>query len=185
MMDPQHAAALLQEHLEAVYGYCLRRCATLHDAQDLAQEILLRCYAALIRRPVPDPVRYLWTVARNALASHYRDRSRCTVGVPADAVDDADFTAAIASSEETRRLHAGIARLARQQREIVVLHYFHGMKQAEIAARMALPVGTVKWHLHEAKKELKTSMTTPHDPAHLQFDPIRFSAFFNEGSIGT
>lgn len=184
-MDKETAEAFLHAQMKPVYGYCLRRCATLHDAEDLAQEILLRAYAALLRRRIPDPLRYLWTVARNTLANHYRERSRCTVGVAADMLDEADFTAALTACEETQRLHAELARLSRQQREIIVLHYFHGMKQADIAARLALPLGTVKWHLHEAKKELKQHMTTTREPAHLKFDPIRFSAFYNEGSIGS
>lgn len=184
-MDREATAALLHTQMKPIYGYCLRRCATPQDAEDLAQEILLRVFAALARREIPDPLRYLWTVARNALANHYRQKSRCTVGVPADLADDADLTSALCAGEETQRLHAELARLATQQREIVVLHYFHGMKQSEIAQRLSLPLGTVKWHLHEARKELKTNMTTPHETTRLQFDPIRFSAFFNEGCIGT
>lgn len=185
-MEREAAAALLQEHMQAIYGYCLRRCASAQDAQDVAQEILLRAHAALTqRRDVPDPVRYLWTIARNTLANHYRDRSRCTVGLPPEMADDGDVLAAVESQEEIRRLHEGVARLSRQQRQIVTLHYFHGLKQAEIAAALHLPVGTVKWHLYEARKDLKQQMTTSREASRLKCDPIRFSSFYNEGSLGT
>ena len=49
---------------------------------------------------------------------------------------------------------------------------------------MALPLGTVKWHLFEAKKELKKNMETNRSVDHLSFDPIRFTSFGTEGSIG-
>lgn len=103
-MDKEAAEAFLHAQMKPVYGYCLRRCATPQDAEDLAQEILLRAYAALLRRSIPDPLRYLWTVARNTLANHYRERSRCTVGVPTDALDEADFTAALTAHHRPQRL---------------------------------------------------------------------------------
>lgn len=183
-MDIHTIQTFLRDRMKPVYGYCLRRCATHQDAEDVAQEILLRVHAALRRTKVDDPERYLWTIARNTLANHYRDRARCTVGIPAEATDDSDFQADLLAREETRRLHEELARLSRQQREIVVLHYFHSMKIAQIAAKLSLPVGTVKWHLFEARKELKQQMTAAHTPTRLKFDPIRFSGFHTEGSIG-
>lgn len=184
-MTPDETAAFLHARMKAVYGYCLRRCAIPQDAEDTAQEILLRaCLMLQSREDARDPERLLWTIARNTLASHYRSRARCTVGVPADAVDGGDFQADLLRQEEVRRLYDEVARLSRQQREIVVLHYFHRMKQTDVAAALRLPVGTVKWHLHEAKKELKEHMETTRPMEHLKFDPVRFSSFGTEGSIG-
>ena len=183
-MDKQQAAEFLHGQMKPVYGYCLRRCASPQDAEDLAQEILLRAFDALLHREAADPERYLWTIARNTLANHYRERARCTVGVPAEAVDDTDLQSALLAQDEARRLHSAVAQLARQQREIVVRHYFHSMTAADIADELGLPIGTVKWHLFEARKELKHHMTHPREASHLKFDPIRFSAFGTEGSIG-
>lgn len=184
-MEPESISAFLHEHMRAVYGYCLRRSSCPQDAEDAAQEILLRTHAALLqRRDVADPLRYLWTIARNTLASAYRAGARCIIGIPPEQADDADILSDLLTREETRLLHRELTRLTRQQREIIALHYFHGMKQVEIASTLDLPVGTVKWHLYEAKKELKQNMTHPQQTAHLKFDPIRFSAFGSEGSIG-
>jgi len=184
-METKQLTALLESQMHTIYGYCLRRCREAQDAQDVTQEILLRAHAALRKRgSIPDPLRYLWTIARNTLANHYRDRSRCTVGLPPELTDETDIPAALEAREEIRRLYDEVARLSRQQREIVTLYYFHGMTQPAIAAALQVPVGTVKWHLFEARKELKQQMTAPHTIHRLKFDPIRFSAFHNEGSIG-
>lgn len=184
-MNREQAAAFLRDCMKPVYGYCLRRCASPQDAEDTAQEILLRMYAMLQQRSdVTDPDRYLWTVARNTLANHYRNRARVSIGVPVDVADNTDLQSALLAQEETRRLHNELSHLSHQQREIVVMHYFHGMKQADIATALHIPVGTVKWHLHEARKELKEHMETNRPIEHLKFDPIRFAAFGTEGSIG-
>lgn len=183
-MDRSQASAFLRVHMQQLYGYCLRRCASPQDAEDAAQDILMQAWRILQREDLRDPQRYLWTIARSVLVNHYRDRARCSVGVPVEAMDETDFQADLLAQDDIRRLHGELARLSRQQREIVVMHYFHRMKQADIASALQLPVGTVKWHLFEARKELKMQMEHPRSMEHLKFDPIRFSAFGVEGSIG-
>lgn len=184
-MEKAQIMELLHSQLQPVYAYCLHRCASAQDAEDVAQEILLRALHMLMRADPADPLRYLWRIAHNTLANHYRSQARCSVGIPAESVDCADFLDELTAREETRRLHGELARLSRQQRAIVVLHYFHGMKLSDIAQKLSLPMGTVKWHLFEARKELKQHMETTRPVEHLKFDPIHFSAFYNEGSIGT
>lgn len=185
-MDRTQAERLIAAQVKPLFGFALRRCARIQDAEDVAQEIALRAFQALLTRDdLADPTRYIWTVAHHVLANHYRSRSRFHVGVPEDAAAETDFESVLLKEESVARLHREIARLSRQQREIVVLHYFHGRKQAEIAAQLGLPLGTVKWHLSEAKKELRTTMEQNRPVSHLQFDPIRFSSFGNEGSFGS
>ena len=184
-MDRTQAARLITEHAGPLFGFALKRCASIQDAEDVAQEAALRAYQALLtREDVTDPVRYLWTVAHNVLANHYRDRSRMHVGVAEAAPAEDDFESDLLDREALRRVRQEIARLSRIQREIVVAYYFHRQKQSDIAAQMGLPLGTVKWHLFEAKKELKKNMETIRSVDHLSFDPIRFSDFGAEGSIG-
>ena len=49
-METKHLTALLESQMRSVYGYCLRRCGDAQDAQDVAQEILLRAHAALLSK---------------------------------------------------------------------------------------------------------------------------------------
>lgn len=184
-MNRTQAERLIAEHVKSIFGFALKRCARIQDAEDVAQEIALRAYQALLRRDdVGDPVRYLWTIAHHVLANHYRDRSRTYVGLPDSSHAETDFESVLIQEEAAARLRQEIAWLGRVQREIIVAYYFHGRKQAEIAAQMQLPLGTVKWHLFEAKKELKKSMEQNRPVSHLQFDPIRFAGFGTEGSFG-
>lgn len=184
-MDRTQAERLIAAQAKPLFGFALRRCATIQDAEDVAQEIALRAYQALLSRDdVTDPLRYLWTVAHNVLANHYRDRTRVRVGIADFTASITDFESVLIHEEAAARLRKEIAHLSRQQREIVVAHYFHGQKQADIAVQLGIPLGTVKWHLSEAKKELKNSMERNRPISHLQFDPIRFSSFGTEGSFG-
>ena len=51
-----------------------------------------------------------------------------------------------------------LARLPRRQREAVVLRYYAGMTDAEIADALGVSVGSVKTHLHRAMATLEQRM---------------------------
>lgn len=67
-----------------------------------------------------------------------------------------------------------ITYLSKQQREIIVLHYFHDKKVKEIAALLSLNENTVKWHLACSRKELRSGMKKTRPTGTLGTEPIRF-----------
>lgn len=189
-MNRQQAETILTTHLHAIFGFALKRCKNIHDAEDLSQEIALRTFRALlVREDIEDPEKFLWTVAHNALANYYRDSARYAVNLPIDALAEllADSNAEEFdpdAKETIDRLQREIAYLSKLQRQIVIAYYFENRKQAEIAQRMGIPLGTVKWHLFEAKKELKRGMETMRRASELKFNPIRFYQLGMSGNIG-
>ena len=89
------------------------------------------------------------------------------------------------NTEAIHRLQAEIAYLSKLQRRIVIAYYFENRKQADIARELGIPLGTVKWHLFESKKELKRGMDTMRKPSELKFNPIKFNSYGINGSVGT
>jgi len=67
------------------------------------------------------------------------------------APDPAEALALDSSRQEVR---AAIAQLAEPLREAVVLHYFEGMGVAEVAQVAEIPIGTAKYRLFEARRQL-------------------------------
>jgi RNA polymerase sigma-70 factor (ECF subfamily) len=53
------------------------------------------------------------------------------------------------------RLNAALQALSAQQREVVLLHDLEGWTHREIAERLELPAGTVRSHLHYARRRLR------------------------------
>ena len=45
--------------------------------------------------------------------------------------------------------------LSEKIREAITMHYFEGLSVAQIAERLSLPEGTVKWRLCEGRKQLR------------------------------
>jgi RNA polymerase sigma factor (sigma-70 family) len=144
----------------------------------------------LIKDDIGDVSKFIWTIAHNALSNYYRDTAKSVIGVSIDEVseiiadpdsifDDDD------NADTIRKLQSEIAYLSKLQRKIVIAYYFENRKQADIATDLDIPLGTVKWHLFEAKKELKRGMDTMRKASELKFNPIKFDLCGFSGSLGT
>jgi len=191
-MNKQDAGQITSAYLKPVYGFALKRCRNLQDAEDLSQEIMLRILRTLLLRcDIEDTEKYVWTIAHNALSNYYRDRAHRHIGTPIEELsetihaDEPEPEDALLLRESEETLHREIARLAKLQRQIVIAYYYEKRRQSEIADMLGIPVGTVKWHLFEARKELKRGMETVEKTKELSFNPIFFAMCGTNGSPGT
>jgi RNA polymerase sigma factor (sigma-70 family) len=137
----------------------LRRISGQHqEAEDLAQEVLIRAYRALCEYE-PERIRglkvegWLWTIALNLGRNHVRDRRRrptpaLEVDTPHHDPEPADFAA------WDRRLGA----LNSHQRTAVVLRHVVGLGTGEISEATGRPEGTVKNDIHRGLQRLRQIM---------------------------
>lgn len=189
-MNRQDVEKTITEYLKPIFGFALKRCKSILDAEDLSQEIAIRAFRALlIKDDVADMGKFIWTVAHNTLSNYYRDAAKSMVGVSIDEVAEliADPYSELDTDDNTEAIHrlqTEIAYLSKLQRRIVIAFYFENRKQADIAKELDIPLGTVKWHLFEAKKELKRGMDTMRKASELKFNPIKFHSYGINGSVG-
>lgn len=190
-MNRQDAERITTEYLKPIFGFALKRCQSTEDAEDLSQEIVLKAFWALLcKDDIADVGKFIWTIAHNTLSNYYRENGKSMVCVSVDEVAEvlADPTAELDADDDTEvihRLQSEIAYLSKLQRRIVIAYYFENRKQTEIAKELDIPLGTVKWHLFEAKRELKRGMDTMRNPGELKFNPIRFYSYGISGQTGT
>ena len=189
-MKRSEAEKMIADYLKPIYGFALKRTANLQDAEDLSQDIVLRALRALVAKDdILDAGRFIWTVAHNALRNYYRDKETCIIGAaPVEAAemlgDGTDLENELILREDIAKLQREIAYLSKIQRRIVIAYYYENKKQETIAEELALPVGTVKWHLFEAKKDLKRGMDMTREASELKFDPICFEGIGTNGTPG-
>ena len=190
-MLQSHAEQTVQQLLKPLYAFAKSRTATIQDAEDLAQEIALKLYRALtIRQDITEPEKFAWTIAHNTLANYYRSRSGLGSSVPIHGYaevlpDKQDIAAQYEAQEAAKRLHNQIAYLSKTRRQIVIMHYFQGKRQHEIATALQIPLGTVKWHLSNAKTDLKKGLENMRQNTELKFNPIKFAGIGTNGSAGS
>lgn len=191
-MNRTDAEKWTNEYLKPVFGFALKKCANIEDAEDLSQEIMAKVYIALMKRnDIEDTSKFIWTIAHNCLNNYYRDNNHSFIGVPIDEVenclcDDIPIAeSALIEREEISKLYSEIAYLSKLQRRIVIMYYYENRNQKEIAEALNIPLGTVKWHLFEAKNELKRGMEIMREPSNLVFNPIKFDMCSFSGKAGT
>jgi RNA polymerase sigma factor (sigma-70 family) len=101
---------------------------------------------------------WLFRIARNARADYFQ-----RPGVQATALDAAadrpssasDAAAVLERRQETDRLRRALLMLREDQREIIILARYRGMKYEAIADVLDVEVGTVKVRMHRAIKQLR------------------------------
>ena len=160
--DKPAFAELVRRHQGRVRGLLMRLAQDRVLADDLAQEVFLRAYRGLVgfqRRSAFGT--WLYRIAYNVYLNN-RTRVRRFCELPEDYVAAAvapDGAMSAPRSDLRRDLSAAIETLPERYRAVVVLYYLEEVSYPEIADILAVPLGTVKTHLHRAKKLLRERMT--------------------------
>jgi RNA polymerase sigma-70 factor (ECF subfamily) len=131
------------------------------DAEDAAQESFLVALERLDECRSPERFAgWLMTIVRNRSRNLVRrEVLRETDEVPAAASARTPTPEQETEAAELRgRIEGALAGLPEVQRQIVLLHDLEGWKHREIADRIGLPSGTVRSHLHFARKTLREAL---------------------------
>lgn len=161
----------------AAYGHLVRRHAPMAkrmavlwgagpDADDVVQEAFVRAHAALPRFRDGEEFRpWLLAIVRNLTRNSLRARGRraareAYAAATWPVTDRSPEDPADSAIEEVRRdqLLAGVRRLPEGLREVVACRYLLELTEAETAAALGLPAGTVKSRLHRALNRLRAEM---------------------------
>lgn len=153
--------------------YCRHLTGSLWDAEDLAQETLVRAFATLgnVHHPIREPRSYLLRVATNAWIDTVRRRR-----IEADAIAGRDAEAAGPEPGAVRDAGAVLlARLAPRERAAVVLREAFDLSLEEIAATIGTTVGAVNAALHRGLTRLREPAETA--PARAVASPALVDGF--------
>ena len=172
MSRPEFEQKILP-HLGA--GYSLARWFLRHPqaAEDAVQEAMLKAFKSFDGYAGGQAKAWFLAIVRNTcLTQIERRRSENKVVVFQDVVQERDLQRAgqaadtapladarLVAEEERRRVHAAIATLPPQFREVLVLREFHDLGYREIADVVGAPVGTVMSRLARARERLKEALT--------------------------
>jgi RNA polymerase sigma-70 factor (ECF subfamily) len=124
-------------------------------AEEVSQDIFLKVWQAL---PGYDgraaPSTWLYTIARNTCLSAVRSEGYRRTEV----LDDTAALPAQPDSPAQLDLARAVSELPEALREAVTLFYFEERSISEVARMLDLPEGTVKSHLHRARRALGERM---------------------------
>ena len=159
--DARAFDALVHAYMRQAFQLAYRVVGHREDAEDLVQESFLAAYQYLDSYDSARPFGpWLMRIVLNRGSNLRRSRTRRETEPEVDAVSTAPSALEESERSETRVvLTRALATLSERQRTIVTLFDVDGMTSTEIGEMLDLSAGTVRWHLHEARKTLRTALS--------------------------
>lgn len=128
-----------------------------HAAAELVQTALVRTYVAWPRARETDPLGYARRVLANARVDRWRRLRREVLVEPAALPERGDLSQ-VGVVDERDRLVRALATLTARQRRIVVLRYWVGLSEREVAEDLGVSVGTVKTQASRSLRRLRAEL---------------------------
>ena len=160
---------LVIRHEKAVKGTAFKVTGNEYSAEDASQDAFVSAWMHL--DSLRDQERFgswVCSIAKNCartLVSHYRS---CAPDISLNILQDMELTAGdesglleqlsaagLAEAQRDEDLHTAVDALSEKIREAIHLHYFDGLSVAQIAEKLGVAEGTVKWRLCEGRKQLR------------------------------
>ena len=145
---------LVQRHEKAVMGTAVKITKNEFSAQDATQDAFVSAWMNL--SALREKASFRPWVCAIAGRCALKINDRYAAAIPAISLDALDFDIPDAERPlEYDDIHDAVAKLSEKIRDVIQLHYFDGYSVSEIAERLSVPVGTVKWRLNEGRKKLR------------------------------
>ena len=144
---------IFRAHQREIFMYLLRTVGDRQLAEDLAQDTFLRaCGSAVLFRGESSPRTWLFSIARRALADHYRRRAPEVLLAGAS-----DEPVAVASRDSTEKVAVEqvLAALPLTHREALVLCDLLGFSPTEAADLTGLTANAFRVRLHRARAQFR------------------------------
>jgi RNA polymerase sigma-70 factor, ECF subfamily len=156
-------ALILPAYRRKVFGLAYSFLHNREAAEDVAQEVFINVWRALPSYGGRASLStWIYSITRNASVSALRALR------PSSSLSDPDVMAAVESAVAAPVADAAIdgAALTRlidqlplKQRQVIALFHMEEQSHEEVAAMLAMPLGTVKTLLHRARARLSAAVT--------------------------
>lgn len=157
--DDRAFAALVELYQNTVYGFLRARMLEPADAEDLCQEVFLRCYLGREKLGRASSVAaWLTGIARNLLREHIRRVHRRREVAWTELCLELDALAGgpqFVHDDALAHLPGCMQSLGQSAREAIDLRYRNQLRMLEIATRLKRSEGAVKLLVHRARAALK------------------------------
>lgn len=164
-------SAFMREARDPLHRTAYLLCGDRHRAEELTQHAFERTYRAWSRARERDPLAYARRVLANLRVDSWRRTRREVLAGPDELTraEGAGRAAGRPAGERTGSVDdrdavvRALLTLPLRQRRVVVLRHLLDLSEAEVAAELGMPVGTVKSTASRGLARLRTLLSAP-DP---------------------
>ena len=154
--DSARFVDIYERYLDRIYAFVSRRTENRAAAEDITSQVFEQALSTIGRfewRGVPVAA-WLFRIASNALADHWRERARHVQYEPPDAPDSRELE----EIERRLALYQHVERLPDVQQQVIRMRFIDEKKISEVAAALGRSEGAVKQLQLRALQSLRRSM---------------------------
>jgi RNA polymerase sigma-70 factor (ECF subfamily) len=163
--DDQAFETLLGLYYDQIHSIAYKWCQDSANAQDITQLACIKLAKSIQQFNFESSfTTWLYRLVINCAKDFYKSPSQYNVREESD--HDLDEHAGRSEDLSSRTIYAQqilehIASLQEDLRDTLVLVYGTGLNHRQTAERLGVKEGTISWRVHEARKILKDSFSTP------------------------
>ena len=187
MNDKEQLIEQLLAQMDKVFFYCVKRCNSRIDAEDLSQDILLDIMININKGIIIENFDYyIWQICKNHYSKYVmrkvKDRENVSlieeITKPGNELSSLDK---LINSERIATINAAIKLLSSDYSEILYSYYIEDKSLSFIAKELNLPLGTVKYRLFNLRSKLKEYLKMERLNGKKAFIPKYFSTSMSGG----
>ena len=175
-MDKEHVDKIIIDYKKKIYGFALSKTIDIDTAEEIAARITYEVYISLLKaEKIHNVNSYIFRIASNVYSRYVNEE------LSINQISNIDFNhyeqPDLSRETDYARIREEIGYLSKLQREIVVMHYYKKMKVNDIATKLNTYPGKVKWHLFEARNQIKDGFQRnkkkDEEAKHIKFSRMR------------
>ena len=187
MNDKEKLIEQLITQMDKVFLFCVKRCNSRIDAEDLSQDILLDIMININKGiKIENFDYYIWQICKNHyskyIARKVKDRENVMfleeIDEPGNESSSLDK---LIDSEKISMINAAIKLLSKDYSEILYSYYIDDRSLSFIAEKLNLPLGTVKYRLFTIRNKLKEYLKMERLNGKKAFVPKNFTTSMSGG----
>jgi RNA polymerase sigma-70 factor, ECF subfamily len=159
--DEAALARLYDGYRVILFGLLVRILSSREEAEDILQEVFIQVWrrAKDFDEKRGRPFTWLVTLTRSRAIDRLRQlgaRQRLVTGAAQEQTEGiSDALSDTIKGSQKEMVHRALAELPEEQRHTLLLAYFEGLTQSEIAKKLGAPLGTVKTRMRSGMIKLR------------------------------
>ena len=162
-MNKQDTGYIYAQYRDKVFGFVRSKAFRSEDVEDLVQEVFLKVYANLDKY---DEVKaslstWIYTITRNTVYDYLKEkRGHPVLELVDNTVDSAEEPDdSLLNQEALEELACALQKLPQNQRDIIILIYYHGKPKTEVAKILDITYGQLRYLHDKALSRLKETLS--------------------------
>ncbi|MBQ9550597.1 MAG: RNA polymerase sigma factor [Lachnospiraceae bacterium] len=147
---------IYRDYHDKVLNFIRSKVNSPEDAEDICSDVFIKVqnYLGGYDSRKASISTWIFTIARNTVIDFYRTH-KTSEEIPEELSSDFEVDSELLNRETLSEIAEAINKLSDEERTVIVLHYYEGLKLREIEARTGLSYGQVKIRHNSALKAMK------------------------------